>query len=152
MDYIGKWKICLIGSVDEENGLVYMTPEEYLSSPMPSYVDESDPEAVESELRDRRSIASMTAEFCSDGTVYFLIPFPEYATKEEIDEAIASGEVKVRDGMILGDAVPWELRDGEAWVDLGIEGEVMGEKADTFVKALDDDGLFAFLTMKFIKE
>lgn len=152
MNYIGKWKICLIGNVDEVKGIVYMTPDEYLSSPMPSYVDESDPEAVESELRDRRSIASMTADFCDDGKVYFLIPFPKESTQEEIDEAVASGEVTVRDGMIQGDIVSWELRDGELWVDLGVEGEVMGEKADTFVKALDENGLFTFLTMKFIKE
>ena len=152
MEFIGKWKINLICSIDDGKEAVYLSPDEYCSSPMPSYVDENDADAVESELRDRRSIASMIANVSCDGKVYFLVPFPEGATQEEIDEAVESGELKVHDGMILADVVSWELRDGEPWIDTGIDGEVMGEKADSFIKALDADGLFAFMTMKFIKE
>ena len=47
--------------------------------------------------------------------------------------------------------IAWEERNGELWYDTGIDGEVFGEKADTWVKAIDEDGYFIFATTRFVK-
>lgn len=55
------------------------------------------------------------------------------------------------DGMLTERPIDWEMRDGELWFDTGIEGEVLGEKADSWAKAIDEDGYFSFITSRFEK-
>ena len=38
------------------------------------------------------------------------------------------------------------------WFDSGIEGEAFGEDTDTWEKAIDENGLFTFMTMRYEKE
>ncbi|MBE6651633.1 MAG: hypothetical protein E7613_10035 [Ruminococcaceae bacterium] len=151
MKYIGKWKLHSIGITNEKDEFVYATPEEYLASPMP-YIDETDEEAVEDEMRERKSIVGMEAEICDDGFIYFTLPISENIPKEEVDEAVKSGEITLRDGKILGQAFKWELRGDELWYDTEIEGEVFGEAADSWAKGTNDDGYLTFMTMRFVKE
>ena len=55
------------------------------------------------------------------------------------------------DGMMADRPWVWEERGGELWYDTGIKGEVFGEKADSWVKAIDEDGYFTFATTRFVK-
>lgn len=151
MNYIGRWKLNSVFTIGEDDEPLYLSTEEYLNSPMP-YIDETDEEAVADEMKERRAFVGTVIKICEDGKIYMLVPLPEGVTKEQVDEAVASGEIKVMDGAMYDKPMTWEERDGELWFDTGIEGEVYGEKADTWVKPIDKDGFFNFMNYRFIKE
>lgn len=150
MAYIGTWVFHSIGAMDDDGNMVYLGAEEYLNAPMP-YVDESDEEAVADELRERKKMVGMQVKICDDGKLYLLSPLPEGIPQEEVDRAVAAGIITLLDGMMAGRPMAWEERDGELWYDTGMEGEVFGEKADSWVKAMTEDGYFAFASTRFAK-
>ena len=149
MNYIGKWKMHSIGEMGDD-GIRYLLAEEYLASPM-LYIDSSDAEAVAEEIAERKKIISMELRVVEDGNLYMLLPIPEDVSKEDIDAAVASGEITLYDGMICERPLKWEERDGVLWFDTGIQGEVFGETADTWTKAIDENGYFNFMTFRFCK-
>lgn len=151
MTYTGKWTLHSVMTYDENNMPVYLTPEEYLSSPMP-YIDETDEDAVADELRERRNITSMFIKICEDGRLYMLTPLPEGVSQDEIDKAVSAGVIKLVDGAMADEPKAWELRDNEFWFDTGIEGEVYEEKTDSWVNPIDENGFFNFMNFRFIKE
>lgn len=150
MDYIGTWSFHSIGTFGEE-GMVYLDAQSYLDSPMP-YVDTSDPEAVADEMNERRRAVETKVKICPDGKLYMLMPIPASASQEEVDQAVAAGIFTLVDGMLADRPMAWELRDGALWIDTGMEGTVFDEKADTWVKAVDEEGLFCFFTSRFQKD
>ena len=150
MNYIGRWKFDSIGTLDEESGFIYLGTEEYLNAPMP-YVDENDEEAVADELKERKMMTAMEIEVAADGKLYFLSPLPEGVSDEEVKAAVEAGAITLYDGMMTDAPKAWEERDGELWYDTGIEGEVMDEKVDSWAKALDNDGYFNFMNIRFVK-
>lgn len=149
MNYIGTWKFHSIGSFTED-AIEYLSKEEYINSPMP-YIDENDPEAVEDEIAERKKMAGSCIEVLEGGELYFLIPLPEGVSKEEVDAACAEGMISLYNGMMYERPMKWEDRGGELWVDTGIEGEVFGEEADTWAKAVGEDGYFNFMNIRFAK-
>lgn len=152
MKFIGKWVFHSIAARDEKDELIYLGAEDYINSPMP-YVDETDAEAVEDELNERKRMTGIVLDVREDGKIYTLMQIPEGATKEQIDEAVESGEFTLCDGLLCsGEALEWEQRDGEFFYNTGIEGEIFGEKADPWQKALDENGMFNFMTTRFVKE
>ena len=150
MSYVGKWVFHSVMSLDENDERVFLTAEEYLASPMP-YVDESDPEAVADEIKERKSLIGTVIKVCEDGKLYMLMPLPEGVSEEEVDAAVAAGAINLVDGMICDHPMVWEERGGELWYDTGIEGEVFGEASETWAKAIDDDGFFTFMNFRFTK-
>ncbi|MBQ8015983.1 MAG: hypothetical protein IJ264_07360 [Clostridia bacterium] len=151
MDFIGKWKFHSIGVSNDDGELIYLTAEGYLNSPM-LYIDETDKDAVDEEMKERKKIIGMQIKICDDGKMYMLMPLPEGVSQTEVDEAVAAGYFTLVDGMIADSPLHWELRDGELWYDTGITGEVFGEEAQTWVKTLDESGCFTFMNYRFIKE
>ncbi len=149
MNYIGTWKFHSIGTFGEE-GMEYLNAEEYINAPMP-YIDESDPEAVNDEKKERNKMINTCIEVCENGDLYMLMPLPEGVSQEEIDAAVAEGMISLYNGMMCDSPLKWEDRNGEFWLDTGIEGEVCGEAADTWVKAIDENGLFNFMNIRFAK-
>ena len=150
MDYIGTWVFHSIGTMNDSDELVYLSAEEYLKSPMP-YVDESDEEAIADELQERKKMVGMQVKICEDGKLWLLLPLPDGVSQKEIDEAVEAGVITLLDGMMTDRPIAWEDRSGELWYDTGIEGEAFGEKADSWVKAIDEDGYFTFATTRFVK-
>lgn len=150
MDYIGNWVFDSIGMPDDEKGLIFLSGDEYLASPMP-YIDETDEEAVQDEMNERKKTIGMQVKVCEDGKLYLLMPLPEGVSREEVDKAVSAGVITLLDGMMADRPMAWEERSGELWYDTGIEGEVFGEKADSWVKAIDKDGYFTFATTRFVK-
>lgn len=151
MDYTGKWKLHSVMIFDDNDRQVFLTPEEYLTSPMP-YIDESDAEAVAEEIKERKKTVGMSIKICADGRLYMLMPLPEGVSQEEIDKAASAGVIKLVDGAMADEPMNWELRNGAFWFDTGISGEVYGEKSDGWVNPIDENGFFNYLNFKFIKE
>lgn len=151
MNYMGKWKFHSVMTFDDNDIPVYLSAEEYLNSPMP-YIDETDEEAVADEMRERKKTIGMSIRICDDNKLYMLMPLPEGVTQEEIDKAVLAGVIKIMDGAIADEPKEWELRDGELWLDTGIQGEVLGEKTDGWIKPVDENNFFNFMNFRFIKE
>lgn len=145
MNYTGKWKLHSVMTYDDDNMPIYLSPEEYLASPMP-YIDESDEEAVADELKERKKTVGMMIKICEDGKLYMLMPLPEGVSQDEIDKAAKAGVINLVDGAMADEPKSWELRDGELWFDTGI-----GE-ADAWVNPIDENGFFNFMNFRFIKE
>ena len=150
MNYIGNWIFDSIGTFDDEKGFIFLSEEEYLASPMP-YIDETDEEAVQDEMNERKKMVGMQVKICDDGKLYLLMPIPEGVSEKELQAATDSGRFMLIDGMLTDKAIAWEERDGELWYDTGIEGEVFDEKADSWVKGIDKDGYFTFATIRFVE-
>ena len=150
MSYVGKWVFHSIASTDENDNFVYLSAEEYLKAPMP-YIDETDEDEVQNEIKERKSMIGSQLKICDDGNMYMLMPIPEGVTQEEVDEAVSAGEIKLVDGMMTDSPSKWEERNGEFWYDTGIEGELFGEKADSWVKASDDEGFISIFTTRYTK-
>lgn len=145
MRYVGKWVFHSIGMMNENDEIVFMNAEDYLKSPMP-YIDESDEEAVADELKERRQMISSKIAVCEDGKLYMLIPIPEGVSKEEVDQAVEAGDIKLYDGMMTDEPKAWEEREGELWLEVG---EGMSE--DGWVKLSDGDGQLLFMTTRYVK-
>ena len=149
MNYIGIWKFHSIGVMRDEE-IVYISGEEYLKEPMP-HIDETDEEAVADEIRERKIAIAMQIKICEGGKLYLLTPIPEGVPQEEVDSVIASGELMLVDDMLCEHPVDWEERNGELWFDTGIEGEVLGEKADSWAKAINEEGMLELMNIRFAK-
>lgn len=146
MNYIGTWVFHSIGTITEQDEFVYLTADEYLAAPMP-YVDTEDEEAVADEMKERRNMIRTEILIQDDGLLYMLMPLPDGVTQEEVDAAVAAGEIRLHNGKITDKPLAWEMRDGELWYDTG-----MGfDDSDGWEKALDEDGYFRFATTRFKK-
>lgn len=143
MNYTGKWVFDSIGTLDDEKGMIYLNADEYLTSPMP-YIDETDEEAVADEIDERKKTIGMQVKICYDGKLYLLMPVPDGASEAELNEVINTGELMLIDDMLTDKAIAWEERDGELWYDTGI-----GD--DSWTKAIDENGYFTIITMRFKK-
>lgn len=150
MSFVGKWKMHSIAAMGED-GFNYITPAEYLVSPM-DYVDESDEEAVADEMRERNQMVNTCIKIGEDGKMYMLMPLPEGVSQEEVDAAVAAGEVTLIDGMMSdGTSFPWEERDGEFYYYVGEGAEMYGDAVDGWIKPIGEDGLLKIITMRFEK-
>ena len=145
MSYVGKWVFHSIGAMNENDEMVYMDAGEYLNSPM-LYIDESDEEAVADELKERRQMIGGQIAVCEDGKLYMLMPLPEGVSKEEVDQAVKAGVIKLYDGMMTDKPKAWEERAGALWMEVG---EGMSE--DGWAKISDDDGYLLFMTTRYAK-
>ncbi len=144
MNYVGKWVFHSIGSMNENDEMVYLGAEDYLNSPM-LYVDESDEEAVADEMKERRQMIGGQIAVCEDGKLYMLMPLPEGVSKEEVDQAVEAGVIKLYDGMMTDEPKTWEERDGELWLEVG---EDMSE--DGWAKISDGEYML-FMTTRYVK-
>lgn len=151
MQYTGKWVFHSYMSRDDDFNIVYLSAEEYLNSPMP-YIDENDEDEVKSEMRERTRIVNSYIKITDDMKIYMLMPLPDGVSQQEVDAAVAAGHIKLMDGAIASEAMDCEIRDGELWFNSGIEGEIFGETADPWIKAIDKDGLFVYAAARYIKE
>lgn len=145
MSYVGKWKFHSIGTINENDEMVFMDAKEYLESPM-MYIDENDPEAVEDEMKERKQMIGSQIAICEDGNFYMLMPLPEGVSQEEVDAAAEAGLVKLYDGMMTDEPKAWKEQDGELWIEVG---EGMSE--DGWAKLPEQDGMIAFMTTRYVK-
>lgn len=145
MSYVGKWVFHSIGMVNDSDEMVFLSAAEYLKSPMP-YIDQMDKEAVADEQRERQQMIGGQIAVCEDGKLYMMMPLPEGVSKEEVDQAVEAGVIKLYDGMMTDEPKEWEERDGALWMEVG---EGMSE--DGWVKISDDDGYLLIMTTRYVK-
>ena len=80
-------------------------------------------------------------EFADDGVLNTLMFVPE----EMIEEAKKHGAVVRDDGSAVIETSVWKEEDGKFYYDTKIEGEVMGEKVDSFsLIPVTDDGCLLY--------
>ena len=87
--------------------------------------------------------------FEEDGNVTILTPIPEGVSQEEINDAVASGELTLRDGLMVLDQNHWKLENGKYLCDTGMEGEVLDEKVGPWEEIQElKDGRIKFSTLQ----
>lgn len=112
---VGKWRVAQMPDFNNETERFEWTNVEVLLSR-----DDAD--------KDTRLMGRMQIVFAEDGTITLLTPIPEEATPEEVDAAVKSGRITLRDGMMLMGENHWKVEGGKNMADTALEGEVMGEK------------------------
>lgn len=78
--------------------------------------------------------------FQEDGTIDFYCPLPEGVSQAEIDAAIAAGQLRLKDGMMVMDQKHWKEEGGKILTDTGAKGEVLGEVVGPWVELKEADG------------
>ena len=128
MNLIGKWSIVETMQFNEET-------ERF------EWVKVSDILAQEDVDEDMVMLLNGIAIFEEDGNLVFLSPLPEGLSQEEIDEAVASGEVELRDGKMVTQQNHWKTEGGKNLADTGAEGEALGEEVGPWeeIKEIDDN-------------
>lgn len=142
-DIIGKYKIVkAMAMVGDDFGM--FTREEALAdaNKRKAAGEIDDKEVWESVL----CMFDSVIEFTADHQVKMFSPLPPYVSQKEIDEAVASGEITIVDGMIdSGDNYDWKAVNGAYYYDSRDETEIMGEKVSPWKKLeADSDGLINF--------
>lgn len=80
-------------------------------------------------------------EFIEDGTLNTLMFVPE----EMREEAAKHGAVVREDGYAAIESTVWKEEDGKFYYDTKIEGEVLGEKVDSFAEIpVTEDGCLLY--------
>ena len=126
INLIGKWQIAEIMQFDEEKGMVWTKVSDLMTQ-----------EDVDSDLL---MMAQSDVLFEEDGNLVFLSALPEGVSQEEIDEAVAAGEIMLRDGKMVTEQKHWKVEDGKNMADTAPEGELHGEKVGPWeeIKEIDD--------------
>lgn len=111
---VGKWRIAEMPDFNSEKGCFeWAKTEELLSR------EDAD--------KDMFLMGRMQVVFAEDGTITMLTPIPDGVSQEEVDAAVKSGDITLRDGMMFMGENHWKVEDGKIMADTGLEGEVMGE-------------------------
>ena len=90
--------------------------------------------------REMTMLIKTVVEFQEDGTIDFFCPLPEGVSQAEIDAAIAAGQLKLKDGMMVMDQKHWKEEGGKILTDTGAKGEVLGEEVGPWVELKEVDG------------
>ena len=126
INLIGKWKVTEMIDFDGEKGtLDWAKVEDILAK------DNID--------KDTRFFANMVAVFGEDGMITMLTTLPEGVSQAEVDAAVKAGELELRDGMMFLGEQHWKVEDGKNMTDMGLEGELMGEKVGPWEKVKEID-------------
>lgn len=82
----------------------------------------------EDEYNETLSMFDAVMEFTDDYKVLSYMPIPKHVTQEQIDEAVASGEVKIVDGMMCGEEPKeWKAVNGHYYYNTKEHREIFGE-------------------------
>ena len=141
MDIIGKWKIAQAKKYAVEGGKLTQVWADAEATLADESVDESDKQML-------RAVVECTAE----GKVLWCIPIPAEVTQEQIDAAIASGELSLNeDGLMTLEEKAWKEENGKLMYDTGSKGEVLGEEISPWVEITEEDGLITVMAYKLKK-
>ena len=126
MNLIGKWTIAQMIYLDEEKGSMV-------------WMDVADILAKDND-KDTQMMLKAEVLFEEDGNITFLSPLPEGVSQEEIDEALASGDLVLRDGKMLVGENHWKVEDGKNMADTGLEGELLDEHVGPWEEVKEIEG------------
>ena len=126
INLIGKWKVTEMIDFDGEKGTM-------------DWAKVEDILAKDNIDKDTRFFANMVAVFGEDGTITMLTTLPEGVSQAEVDAAVKAGQLELRDGMMFLGEQHWKVEDGKNMTDMGLEGELMGEKVGPWEKVKEID-------------
>ena len=91
--------------------------------------------------------------FTEDGQMRVLFPIPEGIPQEQIDAALASGELTLFDEktMVL-ETKAWKEEDGKLLFNSGAKGEVLGETVNPWIELVPVGDLLEMTTYRLKKE
>ena len=137
MDILGLWKVDKILGFDDDFNQIWKDAQAILDDPAAD--------------GDEKNAAKSLVEFGDDGMIKMMMPLPEGVSREEIDAAVAEGEIEVSGDMMIAEKHPWKEEDGKIFFDSGTEGEALGEEVSPWQEVtVTDNGieLFAFKLIK----
>lgn len=147
MSIIGKWKLDAVMSYETNE---YMTLEEFVNE-IPGYINKNDADEVAHEKEQRMMQAESILDITEAGKMESLMPISAEYTKEQIDEAVASGEIELRGDMMLVEVNDWKEEDGKFFFSCGTMSIGDGE-AQTNWEALElTDGKLVLNGMRYVK-
>ncbi len=138
MDIIGKWSIQEVLRFNDNFERIWVDRETILS----------DDTLNDSE----KQVLHMEMIFTEDGKIKTVMPLPESIPQEEIDEAIASGEISLYDEKtMLLEEHPWKRENGKIMYDTGAKIELFGEPVSSWEELKEEDGLLRMMTFRLKK-
>ena len=137
-DLIGKWRIDEILMFDEQaSDMAWVKVADALKKPD---LDE-----------DYKRTANTIIEFSADGKMEMLFPITDDIPKEELDQALASGEIYMKGDMIVVEKFDWKIENGKPYYDSQAEGEVLGEKISPWVELKETPDGYEIMTFRIVK-
>ena len=106
INLIGKWNIVESMQFNDEKGCM-------------EWAKVEDILAKEDVDREIAMLAKSIVLFEEDGNLVFLTPLPEGVSQAEVDAAVAAGQIKLRDGMMLTQQKHWKVENGKNMADTG---------------------------------
>ena len=135
MDIIEKWKVGYVCQMGDD-AFEWRKKEDVRD------MDEDDIEQMFSSLM----------IFEPDGRVLSVIPLPKGVTKEEVDAAVAAGEISLYgDGMLLLDENEWREEDGKIKYKTSMRGEAFGEELDPWVELKPTEDGFELMFSRYVR-
>ncbi len=139
LDVIGTWIVVEAMRFDEDMNRKWMTKEEVMAD---DSIDEDAKEPFRYKL-----------VFMEDGTQCTTMPIPEDVTQEEIDQAVAEGEIELFEEKYMAlEKHLWKIEDGKLMIDTGMKGEVLGEEVSPWVEAPITDGIMEYMMFRLKRE
>ena len=142
MSMTGTWIITEARRFDEEKGLVWKRTQDLLAD---DTIDDSD-----------KKMLKVKYIFDGEGTVMMVMPIPEGTPQEDIDAAVATGEVELYGGnMFVMEKKAYKEEDGKVYMDTGIKGEILGENINPWeeLKVVPDiPGCYEIFFNRIMKE
>jgi len=113
-DIVGRWKVYkMFAVVGGDMGL-------FTLDEVKADIEKKKAAGEETDEKDTLLMFGMVLDFKDDYTVASFTALPPDFPKEEIDAAVASGEIKLQDGMIVGeDNKKWKYVNGDYWCSQG---------------------------------
>lgn len=139
MNIIGKWKIAEAKVFNKDFTQTWRTAADIMADDtLDDYVKES---------------IGFGYVFTEDGKALTVFPIPADMPKEEIDEMIASGEMKLYDDstMILEEKA-WKEEDGDLLYNTGVKGEVLGETVSPWVEVSETADGIELMSYRLVRE
>jgi len=135
-DIVGRWKVYKgMAMINDDFGM--FTWDEVMAD---MEKKKKEGEDIERELSMKKMTFGIVMEFTDDHKVITYTPLPDDVPQEEIDKAVASGEVKLVDGMILdGDHChEWKYVNGDYYYNTEEHVELFGEVQSPWAKITPD--------------
>ena len=135
MDIMGTWKVNKVLQMGDD-GFEWRTKEE---------VKDVEPD-------DAFQMFRMMMVFEEGGKAYSVMPIPEGVSKEELDAAVAAGEVSLcGDGLLSLGESEWREEDGKVFYKTSMKGEILGDEIDPWTELKEVDGGFELMFSRYVK-
>lgn len=137
---VGRWKVYKAMAIVGEDFGTFTRAEVEADFKRKKDAGEFEDENDERRAREKLSIFGTITIFQEDHKMVTLSEIPPGVPKEEIDKAVASGEIKLVDGMICSEDEErtWKGVNGDYYYFTGEEAEICGEKVSPWRKITPD--------------